>query len=174
MIGGVVIAALVVSGGLSGCDAPGRQDGMVVEPAPAAAVSSELAAALAEALDDERHAIAFYEAVMARHGTRRPFSNIVHAERRHAAAVLAQYERFGLDVPEDRWRDTAIEVPATFRESCRASVEAEIRNVAIYDRIIAVATDPATGDPEVAKVFERLRWASQERHLPAFRRCSGG
>lgn len=162
---------------LAGCDTPGRHDAVSVTPISTVdvpSVSPELAAALAEALDDERHAIAFYDAVMAEHGTRRPFSNIVQAERRHANAVLAQYERLGLEVPADCWRDAEIEVPATFRDACRASAEAEVRNVAIYDRIIAVATDPTLGDPEVARVFERLRWASQERHLPAFRRCSGG
>jgi len=147
-------------------------------PAPAAmaaasVVSPELEDALAEALDDERHAIAFYEAVMARYGRRRPFSNIVNAERRHANALLAQYRRLGLTVPADRWAEATIEVPDSFRAACAASVDAEVRNVAIYDRLLAVARDPDLGDPAVLNVFERLRWASQERHLPAFKRCSG-
>ncbi len=137
------------------------------------AVSPELRSALDEALDDERHAIAFYEAVMGRYGRRRPFANIVNAERRHADALLAQYQRLGLDVPADRWAHTTIEVPASFRDACAASADAEVRNVAIYDRLLAVARDPDLGDPAVLNVFERLRWASQERHLPAFKRCSG-
>jgi len=150
----------------------------VSAPAPTAmaspaVVSPELEDALAEALDDERHAIAFYEAVMARYGRRRPFSNIVNAERRHANALLAQYRRLGLTVPADRWMEATIEVPDSFRAACAASVDAEVRNVAIYDRLLAVARDPDLGDPAVLNVFERLRWASQERHLPAFKRCSG-
>ncbi len=173
---------LLFTSGPAGCagDAAVSDDSVataVVSPAavgPRTLVPEPLVEALAEALDDERHAIAFYEAVMATYGVRRPFANIVNAERRHEQALLAQYRRLGLEVPPNRRRADEIEVPSSFREACRLSAEAEVRNVAIYDRIIAVAADPTSGDPEVARVFERLRWASQERHLPAFRRCSGG
>ena len=168
----VVTLSIVLTGCRVGTDMP------VTIAAPSAvavdsAASPELEAALAEALDDERHAIAFYEAVMAQYGLRRPFSNIVNAERRHANALLAQYQRLGLSVPADRWAEATIEVPESFQAACASSAEAEVRNVAIYDRLLAVARDPDLGDPAVLNVFERLRWASQERHLPAFKRCSG-
>lgn len=124
--------------------------------------------ALDTALDDERHAIAFYDAVMQEHGQRRPFANIINAERRHAAALLAQYERLGLKAPPDRWAEHAFEIPETFREACAASAEAEVANVEMYDALIESADDE-----RVEAVFERLRWAPAERHLPAFLRCSG-
>lgn len=125
--------------------------------------------ALDRAIDDEQHAIAFYTAVMAKHGERRPFSNIINAERRHEAALLEQYERLELEVPDNRWAEHAFEVQDSFAEVCDASAVAEVRNGHIYDALIAECDDPA-----VRQVFERLRWASVERHLPAFRRHGSG
>jgi hypothetical protein len=71
----------------------------LVAPQPDNEAVGGIQQALDRAIDDERHAIAFYTAVMAKHGERRPFSNIINAERRHEAALLEQYERLGLDVP---------------------------------------------------------------------------
>ncbi len=128
-----------------------------------------LKVALDEALDDERKAIAFYARVMAVHGERQPFANIINAERRHEAALLAQYQRLGLEPPADRWEGHAFEVPATFEGACDESVVAEVRNAAMYDALI-----DGVADEGVRRVFESLRWASVERHLPAFRRHGSG
>lgn len=127
--------------------------------------------ALERALDDERHAIAFYEAILDRFGERRPFSNIVHAERRHADALIRQFGRLGLAIPADRHssKDATFNVPATFAEACDAAEIAEVRNVAMYDQLLESISDDA-----VREVFLQLRRASQERHLPAFRRHSNG
>ena len=43
---------------------------------------------------------------------------------------------------------------------------AEIANATLYDRIMA-----STRRADLLAVFGNLREASQERHLPAFRRC---
>lgn len=123
------------------------------------------AAALAEAIDDEYRAHATYRAVIAKFGRQRPFINIVEAEKRHIAALLRQYSRLGLDPAPDRWSDR-IEAPATLEEACAAGTAAEIENAALYERLIAQA-----GDQVVRDVLCQLRRASQERHLPAFRRC---
>lgn len=125
--------------------------------------------AIFEALDDERRAMAFYEAVMSVHGERRPFSNIVNAEARHADALLRLCDQLGLEPPRDRWTDAPFEVPARFDDACDLAAAAEIENVAMYDRLFE-----ATDDERALRVFERLRAASQERHLPAFRRHGGG
>lgn len=125
--------------------------------------------ALDRAIDDERHAIAFYTAVMAKHGERRPFSNIINAERRHEATLLEQYDRLELEVPDNRWAEHAFEVQDSFADLCDASAVAEVRNGQIYDELIAECEDPVVRD-----VFERLRWASVERHLRAFRRHGSG
>ena len=95
-----------------------------------------LKAALDRAIDDERHAIAFYRAVLEKHGQRRPFSNIINAERRHEAALLAQYARLGYEVPADRWADHEFAIADRFADLCDASVVAEVRNGRIYDELI--------------------------------------
>jgi len=125
--------------------------------------------ALAKALDDERHGIAFFEAVIERFGERRPFSNIVHAERRHAATLLEQYARLDIDPPPDRWQTHEFNVPPTFQEACDMAEISEIHNAAIYDDLIV-----SVQDESIHEVFRQLRDASRERHLQAFRRHSSG
>jgi hypothetical protein len=61
------------------------------------------------------------------------------------------------------------EVAATVKDACAASIVAEKKNVAIYDRLLAAGPLP----DDVKRVFEHNRWASQEHHLPAFERCAG-
>jgi rubrerythrin len=129
----------------------------------------DLKIALDTALDDERKAKAFYKAVMEKFGERRPFSNIIQAEQRHANALIAQYERLNIQVPEDRWENHTFEIPDSFQETADMSIVAEIENVAIYDRIESMVSDE-----QVLAVFENLRWASQERHLRAFTRHGSG
>lgn len=120
---------------------------------------------LLDALDDERKAEATYAAVIAKFGPVRPFSNIVEAERRHAAALIRQLERLGIEVPPNRWTEQ-ITVPDTLAEACADAVRDEIENIALYDRLIPRITDLAA-----RRVMENLQAASRERHLPAFRRC---
>jgi rubrerythrin len=124
---------------------------------------------LNEALDDERRARAIYEAVVAKFGDVRPFSNIVLAEARHEKHLLPLYERYDLAVPDDPWTVEKIEVPASIAESCRQAVEAEKSNVAMYDVLLASVTQE-----DVRGTLELLRARSLERHLPAFERCAGG
>lgn len=122
--------------------------------------------ALEEVLDDEYRARATYRAVTERYGPVRPFSAIAEAEDRHVRALLPLFHRHGFPVPEDPWADR-VEAPASLRDACAAGVAAELENAAMFDRLLPVVAD----HPEVAEVFERLREASAERHLPAFRRC---
>ena len=55
--------------------------------------------------------------------------------------------------------------PASLAIACEQAVQAEIENVALYERLIPLITDSG-----VRHVFERLRDASRDNHLPAFRR----
>ncbi|GAA0572874.1 DUF2202 domain-containing protein [Caenispirillum bisanense] len=125
--------------------------------------------ALSAALDDEYKAIATYEAVLAAFGPVRPFVNIVEAERRHAAALLRQFDRLDLTPPADLWSGQ-VAAPASLPEAYAAGVAAEVENAALYDQLLAAAR----GEPEVTRVFIALRDASQDRHLPAFRRHLDG
>lgn len=121
--------------------------------------------ALKATLEDERRAEAFYQAVLTAHPGERPFVNVIEAEGRHQEALVRQFERLGLEVPVNPW----IKEPMVFKGSLAAALEqavqAEVANVALYERWMKVVKDP-----ELRAIFERLRWASQERHLPAFRR----
>lgn len=118
-----------------------------------------------EALEDEYRARATYRAVIDAFGPVRPFVNIVEAEDRHAKALLRLFERFGVQSPRDTWAER-VKAPRTLADACRAGVEAEIENEAMYERLLSHVTDPS-----VRLVLQRLQRASRERHLPAFRRC---
>ena len=151
------------------CAACALGSAALIAPQPGDKSESRIQDVLDRAIDDERHAIAFYTAVMTKHGERRPFSNIINAERRHEAALLEQYKRLGLDVPDNRWADRKFEVHDSFAEVCDASAVAEVRNGQIYDELIAECDDSI-----VRETFDQLRRASVERHLRAFRRHGSG
>ena len=96
----------------------------------------------------------------------RPFVNIVEAEKRHFSALLGLFERYGIAPPPDRWTGSAPGF-SSLSEACTESVQAEIDNVAIYDRVLKT-----TVRADILSVYHALREASLERHLPAFRRCA--
>lgn len=123
-------------------------------------------AALTEALLDEYKARATYRAVLAAFGPVRPFVNIVEAEERHIAALLRQFKRLGVAPPPDQAAGT-VSAPSSIAEACRQGVAAEIENGAMYQRLLET-----TRDAEARKVMKNLQAASQQRHLPAFRRCA--
>ncbi len=131
------------------------------------ALGSQTEEALLRALDDERHAQAVYQAVMDRHGEIRPFSNVIHAERRHESFLLDLFKEYEITIPRDPWPARALEAPETRRESCVQAVEAEKANVEMYDELLELVAEP-----DIREIFTRLRDASEQRHLPAFERCS--
>jgi hypothetical protein len=123
-------------------------------------------AAALRALTDERRAQSDYAGVLADLGQAPPFTPIERAERRHAGAI----ERFLRAHGEDG-ADAAPPPPTrsfTGRaEACRAGAESERRNIAMYDELLE-------GDLPADErcVFEHLRAASLDHHLPAFERCA--
>jgi hypothetical protein len=122
-------------------------------------------AALIEALDEEYHALATYEAVMDQFGAVQPFASIARSEERHAEALVALFDRYGLDVP------AAPEFEATefasLQDACAVGVQAEIADAALYDRLFEVVTAP-----DIVRVFTNLQNASLDNHLPAFEACA--
>lgn len=107
-----------------------------------------------------------YEAVMAKHGEIRPFSNIIQAERRHSERVREEMARLGIEYSDTNPFLGNIPAPATILEACQQGVDAEIENIALYDEIL-----PTIADEQVKATLTDLQWASRERHLPAFQRC---
>jgi hypothetical protein len=129
------------------------------------ATEENVAAALGEALQDEIRARETYRAVIEKHGPVRPFAHIVNAEQKHIEALQAQFRRLKIDLPPAT--PVAIAAAPTVRDACRAAVEAERANAALYDDLI----ERAAADKIVVGLFRRLQRASLERHLPAFQRC---
>lgn len=133
---------------------------------PAERLSDAEQADLLAALDDEFMARATYAQVIDDFGPVRPFVNIVEAEGRHAAALERLLSRYGVPVPLDTWPGR-VERYASIQAACDAAVEAEVDNAALYDRLLA-----GTARPDILAVYRNLQEASQDRHLPAFRRCA--
>src|SRR3989344_9595503 len=122
--------------------------------------------ALHEALDDEHHAWATYDLLMADFGEVPPFSNIRDAEARHIDALHALFARYELPVPENPWSGKVARY-ASLQAACEAGVAAEIANGALYERLLA-----STQRSDILTVFGNLQEASQQRHLAAFQRCA--
>lgn len=133
-------------------------------PATPAATPS-LHRVLLDAIDDEYRAEATYQAILDKFGSVRPFSNIVNAERRHANLVAGELQRHGWAVPANPYSGK-IAAPATLLDACKAGVDAEVANIALYDRLL-----PGVTDLSAKAVLEQLQWASRANHLPAFERC---
>lgn len=122
--------------------------------------------ALLMALDDEYKAKSTYEQVMKDFGKQRPFSQIIQSEIRHIQALEGLFHEYGISIPPNPYGGK-VGFYQSVQEACKAGIEAEIENVALYDEIFSYVQDE-----KVRQVFERLRSASQNRHLPAFQRCA--
>lgn len=127
--------------------------------------------AILTALDDEYRAAAIYTAVIDAFGVTRPFTNILKAEDRHADALIALLDRYGVPVPANPYLTGAASIgtlPDTLAGVYALGIEAELENRTLYDdRLLPVVADY----PDVTRVLSSLRDASEERHLPAFERA---
>jgi hypothetical protein len=145
-----------------------------ITPAIAAGLSDEAKAAVLRALEDEYHAEAVYAATLDTFGEVRPFSNIIEAERKHQAALLDLLETYGVAAPANGYltgEKPLGALPATLQEVCEIGVAAEIENARLYDEDLLPAV---AGHPDIIQVFNNLRDASIDNHLPAFERCAAG
>lgn len=122
--------------------------------------------ALHEALDDEYRAWSTYDQVIRDFGEVPPFSNIREAEARHIEALRGLFDRYGLSLPANPWPGKVMHY-ANLQAACEAGVAAEIENGALYERLLA-----SSQRPDILVVYRNLQEASQQRHLPAFRRCA--
>jgi hypothetical protein len=116
---------------------------------------------LVYAMQDEVAAKAEYEALIEKFGSVRPITNILRAELRHIDALTPLLETYGVDIGD--FVPTTV-VPSSLDEAYQIGVDAEIKNIALYQTYLA------TELPEdVAAVFNRLATASTH-HLEAFQR----
>lgn len=115
------------------------------------------------AAQDEYLAHSEYLAIVDKFGSQKPYTNIVRAEETHLAYLKEVYLSYGLDFPVD---DSAnhIVVPANLLEAAETGVQAEIDNIAMYERFLTYDLPD-----NVHKVFSALKSAS-ESHLLAFQK----
>ncbi len=142
--------------------------GLALAERPASTLSPEAKAAILEALtgpEGEYAAYAAYTAVIEKYGEVEPYTRIRQAEARHIEALKRLLDRYGVDYPEENPYLGKVEAPASLEDAARAWAEGEVKNVAMYDRLIAAVADY----PDAVRVFEHLRQASEAMHLPAFR-----
>lgn len=124
--------------------------------------------AVLRALEDERRAEAAYAGVLAQFGpTTLPFSRIERAEQRHSGALERLLTSHGVAIPAAKAAEPAPKY-ADVAAACAAGAAAEKANIALYDDL-AKTTVP----DDVKCVFDHLRGASLDRHLPVFQSCSG-
>lgn len=129
-------------------------------------LSDEAKQALVETLagpDGEFAAHALYSAILKKFGDIQPYSNIREAETRHIQALKRQFEKYGVTIPEDKFAGK-VTPPETLLAAAKEGVQAEKKNIAMYDRYLADVK--AYGD--LTQVFTNLRRASLDAHLPAF------
>jgi len=123
---------------------------------------------LAYAIQDEYSARAEYEAIMAKFGNMKPFSNIIKSEQSHIAWLKDAYAARKLALPADEASKHAV-VPVTLKSAFEIGVQAEIDNIAMYDQFLATAIVKRPENAALKTLFTRLRDASKN-HLKAFQR----
>ncbi|UYZ23878.1 ferritin-like domain-containing protein [Mesobacillus jeotgali] len=123
--------------------------------------------ALVYAIQDEYLAQARYDAVIGKFGSIRPFSNIKAAEQQHISALVTLFQKYDKQIPEDNAKQY-VSAPGTLKEAFNEGVQAEIDNIAMYDKLKTIPSLPQ----DVKMVFTQLGNASKN-HLRAFQRGAG-
>ncbi len=123
---------------------------------------------LTYAIQDEYSARAEYEAIMAKFGNMKPFSNIIQSEQSHIAWLKDAYAARKLSVPADEASKHTV-IPVTLKSAFEIGVQAEIANIAMYDQFLATEVVKKPENATLKSLFTRLRDASRN-HLKAFQR----
>jgi hypothetical protein len=121
--------------------------------------------AMIDAINDEYHARALYNAIIDKFGQVRPFVNIVQSENRHVQLWTRLFNKYGLSIPEDSYAGR-IEAPDSLKTACQMGVEGEIANVEMYDKFLEFVQES-----DLRAAFTKLRGVSENRHKVAFERC---
>ena len=115
------------------------------------------------AIEDEHTALAEYEAIMEEFNTTRPYSNIAESEKVHISYLEELYDTYNLEIPMVNTL-SHIAIPGTLLDAAQIGVQAEIDNIAMYEKFLKEDLPE-----DVRDVFEALVRGS-ENHLSAFER----
>ncbi|KGP92187.1 hypothetical protein N780_01060 [Pontibacillus chungwhensis BH030062] len=118
--------------------------------------------ALEYAIEDEYLAQERYNKVIQKYGQVFPFPKIQAAEKKHIEALTRLYNKANLSIPENQAKQYTA-MPASIKVALQQAVQAEIDNIAMYNRFLEIKNLP----PNATKVFTNLRDASK-KHLVAF------
>ncbi len=118
------------------------------------------------ALEDEHLAYAEYNLIINELGAERPFTNIIKAEEKHIEEVEMLYNAYDIEIPEIDASENII-LPNSIEEALDAGVNAEIENIAMYEKFLAQDIPD-----DIREVFENLKKGSQS-HLAAFQGKNG-
>ncbi|MEY4616949.1 MAG: hypothetical protein RJB66_1909 [Pseudomonadota bacterium] len=114
---------------------------------------------------EETKAIRTYSKVIDKFGSKPPFSNIIGAEYVHRNHVVSMANKLGIDL--DQQENFIVSDYSSYREACSGAVELEQENVVFYEEALKQETNQ-----DVRRLFEYLKGASKDRHIPAFQRCA--
>ena len=120
-----------------------------------------LAEMMAYAIQDEYAARAEYEAIINEFGSQNPYANIIKSEMTHISYLNELYTAYDLTAPADTSAEHVV-IPASLLEAAQTGVQAEIDNIAMYEKFLAEDLPD-----DVREVFTSLMKAS-ESHLAAF------
>jgi hypothetical protein len=113
------------------------------------------------AVQDEYLARGEYLAIIEKFGNQKPYANIVEAEETHLSFLREVYLAYELEFPEDSSAAHII-IPDDLLEAAKTGVQAEIDNIAMYEKFLSYDL------PEnVIEVFSALKSGS-DSHLLAF------
>ena len=158
MVSGDAVQVITSAG--RGRQGQGQGQGGGLEP-----LSGNEIEALQLALDDEYNALAIYLSVMETFGEVEPFKSIAESERRHINALVMQFNKYGIQVPENDWTGILPEFES-LSQACTAAVDVELSNAQLYERLFNM-----TDRQDLLRVFTNLSRASMESHLPEFEAC---
>ncbi|MBN2617526.1 MAG: DUF2202 domain-containing protein [Spirochaetales bacterium] len=118
---------------------------------------------LSYAIQDEYLALNEYQAIIKKFGNVKPFINIISSEKTHIEYLENIYKTYNYKIPSV---DTTkfIHLPDSLDEAAKIGVDAEIANIAMYDKFLKQKLPN-----DIREVFEFLKKGS-ENHLQAFKK----
>lgn len=118
---------------------------------------------LTYAVQDEYLAHGEYKTIMDKFGEQRPYANIMSSEETHLSYLKELYTSYGMEFPSDTSVGHIV-VPSSLLEAAQTGVQAEIDNIAMYEKFLTYGLPDSVKD-----VFTSLKDASKN-HLDAFQK----
>lgn len=118
---------------------------------------------LTYALQDEYLAHGEYQAIIDKFGSQKPYSNIILSEETHISYLREIYKSYNIEFPSDS-SETNIVIPNNLLEAAQTGVQAEIDNIAMYEKFLTYDLPDSVRD-----IFIILKDGSKN-HLNSFQK----